>query len=332
MTRLATLFRAACLAVLPLPALALCDGPDFISQMAADDRAALYKEAGEVSFAQGLYYSANRDGRILHIMGTMHLPDPRHTRMLALAAPQLATSGLLLVEATAADQIEMQRYMADNPDLMTLPDNATLPELLDPPVWEAIAEASVARGLPPFMAARMQPWFLTLTLAMPPCAMTAMMSGEGGLDNLLMEAAENQNIPTAALEPWRDMFALLTMGTFDEQVDALRLSLLAPDMQDALIVSLVDAYFEGKVALSWLVARYSADLVPDMDQATFNALLDEVEAKLLVERNHNWMAVIEAASAVHEEVFLAFGAAHLIGEDGVLHLLEQSGWQISKRH
>lgn len=322
---------ALLLALLPLPAAAVCNGPDFISTLNTAERAALYDQAAGTRYGEGLFYRATRDGKTLHILGTMHLPDTRHDALRARVAPQLATSGLLLVEATATDQTAMQTYMANNADLMTLPADRSLPALLDTATWDAVAAAASARGIPPFMAAKMQPWFLSLTLAIPPCAMQQMASGAGGLDALIMDAATSQGIPTAPLEAWQDMFALLTSGTFDEQIDALRLSLIDADAQDALIVSLVDSYFAGQVALSWHVSRYTADLIPDMDRATFNAMLDDVEQTLLTDRNRAWVPVIEAASADHAEVFVAFGAAHLIGDDGVLHLLAQNGWTITKR-
>jgi len=39
--------------------------------------------------------------------------------------------------------------------------------------------------------------------------------------------------------------------------------------------------------------------------------------------------VIEDAATQHDNIFIAFGAAHLIGEDGVLNLLQNNGWVIS---
>ncbi|NRB01575.1 MAG: TraB/GumN family protein, partial [Rhodobacteraceae bacterium] len=44
----------------------------------------------------------------------------------------------------------------------------------------------------------------------------------------------------------------------------------------------------------------------------------------------NWIPVVEAAFEDNTTVTLAVGAAHLPGEFGVLTLLEDKGWAISR--
>jgi uncharacterized protein YbaP (TraB family) len=49
----------------------------------------------------------------------------------------------------------------------------------------------------------------------------------------------------------------------------------------------------------------------------------------LIDRNRNWIPVIEAAALKHDRIVVAIGAAHLPGEVGVLRLLEREGWMIN---
>ncbi|MEL6957777.1 MAG: TraB/GumN family protein [Pseudomonadota bacterium] len=315
--------------LLPSAAAALCNGPDLWSQLSDERRADIKAAAGEIRYGSGNFWEATRDGTTLTIIGTMHLPDPRHQATLARLAPLIDAADLLLVEATLQDQSDMQVYMSRNPDLMTITDGPTLPDLVDEDTWAAIEEAAAARGVPGFMAAKMQPWFLSLTLALPPCAMSSMIAGDAGIDNMIIEEAQSRGLPVAALEPWEDMFALLTSGTFEEQLEALRLSLVDPDLQDAIIVSLIDFYFAEQSAVSWQLGYAISEFLPDMDQATFDAQMAQMEQQLLIDRNASWIPEIEAAAAQHEEIMIAFGAAHLFDETGVLALLEANGWTIS---
>lgn len=315
--------------LLPLPAIALCNGPGFTEYLSTTDIAELDQTVANTPYGSGLYWRANKDNAQIHILGTMHLPDPRHDALLNMARPQLEAADLLLVEATQEDQTAMQVYMANNPDITTITSGPTLLEALDPQTWTAVQEAAAARGLPGFIAAKMQPWFLSMTLSFPPCAMAAMAGGDLGLDAMLMEVASDAGVPIAPLEAWQNMFALLSTGTFEEQVDALRLGLLPSDLQDALMVDLANSYFNQETAFGWHLAYYSANFLPGLDMAEFEVQMAEFEQMLLIDRNRAWIPVIEGAATTHNNVFIGFGAAHLIGEEGVLNLLVQNGWTVT---
>ena len=320
---------ALAVSLLPLPAFALCSGPSFVDLISDEARVDLRTRTDATLFGEGLYWLATKDGVEVAIMGTMHLPDPRHGDLVERVRPRLGGADVLLVEATKDDQTEMQTYMARNADLMVISDGPTLPDLLPPDIWEDIRAAATERGIPGFMAAKMQPWFLSLSLSLPTCATTAMMNGEQGLDGLLMDVAADLSIPIEPLEPWESMFGLLTSGTFEEQVDALRLGLLPADIQNAMMLSLIDGYFNSQTAFGWHLSRYSVEFLPNLDTALFEQLMAELEQELLINRNRNWIPVIETAAQTHDDIFIAFGAAHLFGEEGVLNLMAQNGWDIA---
>ncbi|SLN50532.1 TraB/GumN family protein [Pseudooctadecabacter jejudonensis] len=326
------LFKLALIAMcLPAAAQAQCTGPSFADTLSPAQQADLDQRAADTAYGTGLIWQAEKDGTTLIIAGTMHLPDPRHATLRDRLRPALEAADLLLVEATLQDQTNMQLYMAENPDLMAITDGPTLPEALPPDTWDAIVEAAAARSIPGFMAAKMQPWFLAMTLAMPPCAVMQMARGEGGLDALLMQDAASLGLPTAPLEPWEDMFALLSGGTFEDQIEALQLALFDPADQNALIVALTEFYFSEQTALSWHINSFTQDLIDGLDPATFEAQMTQLEEDLLFARNANWIPVIEAAATQHDKIVVAFGAAHLITDRGVLALLAQRGWHITRQ-
>lgn len=316
----------------PVAAQAQCTQTgDITARLPAEARAALDADVANTAYGEGLFWSATKDGTDLSIFGTMHLPDPRHDAFLSRIETQLSQADLLLVEATLDDQKAMQTHMARNTDLVTLPAGGpTLPELVGDDIWPALRDAAQARGIPGFMAAKMQPWFLATSLSVPPCAMAAMTSGSPGLDAMIMARAADLGVPVAPLEPWQNMFDLLTGGTLEEQIDALRIAAIAPDLQDEMMSTVIDSYFDENTARTWHIAGHLQPLFPSIPQEEYAAQISLMEADLLVARNHDWIPVIESAAAVHDALFIAFGAAHLIGEDGVLNLLAEAGWTISR--
>lgn len=315
---------------LPSAALAQCQGLNLWDSLSNDQRADIRTRDAATPFSDGNFWTATKGATTLTIAGTLHLPDPRHDETLILLRPALDTADLLLVEATLDDQREMQTYMSQNPDIMTLPDGVSLIDRLDPALWGNITEAAAARGLPGVMLARMQPWFVSMTLSVPPCAMSAMASGEAGIDNLLMQDALATGTPIAPLEPWQDTLAILSDGTFEKQLNTLRVSLAEPWVQDALTTAIIEFYFTGESAKSWYIMDALLPYLTDVDEALFDAEMADMQDKLLDSRNRNWIPVIEEAASQHDEILIAFGAAHLFGEVGVLNLLAQNGWTVAK--
>lgn len=52
--------------------------------------------------------------------------------------------------------------------------------------------------------------------------------------------------------------------------------------------------------------------------------------KLLVERNNNWMPIIENMFNTKETEFVLVGAAHLLGKEGVIEQLKNKGYKVTK--
>lgn len=307
---------------------ALCTGTSFMDRLSDAERAQIADAVAATPYPSGLHWTATKGNKTLHLIGTMHIADPRLDAVLAQTAASVEASELLLVEATAEDEAELQSFFARNPDLIFITEGPTLPELLDEPTWDAIAEAASARMVPPFMASKMRPWYLSLTFAIPPCIVTELATGQRGLDHMLMELAADIGVPIAAVEDPKALITALNTGTFDEQIEMLKLSLLAPELQTEMFVAMLDAYFAEDIAEIWEASRLAANYVPGLDPAVAQNLFDETEFTLLTQRNTDWIPVINDAFAQHDTITLAVGAAHLPGEFGVLKLMENQGWTI----
>ena len=323
------LFFPVLLVVLGSPLHALCSGPDIRTLLSDADRAAVAEAVARTPFAQGILYEAEKDDTHLTIIGTMHLYDPRLASLSKRTAPIVAASDLLLVEAGREEQAALTTAMSTDPTLIFLPDGPTLPERLDEETWQAIAAAVGDRGVPAVLASKMQPWYIGLMLAIPPCAMPDLAAGREGLDGIVMDQAEAAGVPVQALEPWDTLFTLMRSDPIDVQVDQLRLALSPPDLQAAMFGTMLNNYFAGDIAELWEVSRVATHLLPGIDRAEADALFAQSEQQLLVDRNAAWMPVILDAAGDHDRITIAVGAAHLQGEWGILNLLARDDWDVA---
>jgi len=193
-----------------------------------------------------------------------------------------------------------------------------------------VQEAAGDRGIPGFLVAKMQPWYLSLTLGIPACAMADLVAGRPGLDKMLISDAVAQGVQLQALESWETLITVMADSTMEEQLQALQISLLSRADQQAVYVAMLDTYFAEQTAAVWALGEVVARELTDLTPEEAAAQMEETEDVLLIQRNLNWIPVIEAAAAAHDEIVLAAGAAHLPGDFGVLNLLAAEGWDITR--
>ncbi|MDF0597852.1 TraB/GumN family protein [Psychromarinibacter halotolerans] len=319
----------ALVALRPATATADCGGSDLITALPADEQERLRNLADAVPNGTGILWDAQRNGRHVLLVGTMHLYDPRHEATLDQIRPFLETADTIYLEMGAGDEARLQRMIAAEPSLAFITEGPTLPDLLGEEDWDRLRAAMADRGVPGFLASQMRPWMAMAQLGMTRCDMEALQSGKRGLDGMITAAAEALDKPALALEPIDTALTAFAAFTQQEQLDLLRYGLSQSTDQSAdLAVTMAEAYFREEIQLIWefTVALSEAD-------ETFSAeeLEDQIarfEKVLIDDRNRAWMDRILSADG---DTLVAVGAMHLPGDAGLLHLLEAEGFDVTRR-
>lgn len=306
-----------------------CIAPDIRDKFSPETLSAFEAEVAQTPYAQGIIWTATRGNDRLIIAGSLHIPDPRLAPIRAALQTSMASADLLMLEITNDDQAALQAEIASNVDLVLLPDNQTLIELLPDDTWNSLKQMASDRGIPSFSISRIQPWLVGMMMSIPTCAMSGMVDGGLGLDAMLNQDANDMGLPVATLDDWQDVLDMMTSPPLEDQLEMLTLATLVRDIETEVLSSLLTLYFDGEVGAIWPMSEYALKLVPEVDQANAQQLLQDQYETLLVERNHKWMPVIEQATDSADDIVIVFGAAHLPGEDGILQLLENDGWTIA---
>lgn len=312
------------LSLFPALAQAACSGTDIAARLPPDRLAAAEAAADGLPFARGNHWIARRDGQTIHVIGTLHVSDPRMDAVTKHLGPIAARSGRLYLESTIEAQQAFQASLASDPTKVFLA-GATLIDLMGEEDWQQLVAALKARGMAPWMAAKMKPWFLSTLLAMPPC-LAADPSAIYGLDRRLNDAAQAAGVPVASLEHPDILIALMDSAPLDQQISQLKAGLAAFGGGEDGLATVTEAYFAERAPLAMEVLK-QAFLMEDPDPAGIKAW-DDVTAILLDRRNRAWMKVILAEDA---PLFtIAAGAGHLAGEHGLLNLLSRAGFSLER--
>jgi len=322
------LFMLASLLAFASAGFAQCQGENLIAKMSPEAQAALRAEAAKSPFAVGNYWQATRGDAVIHLIGTYHFDDPRHAATMARIAPVLASAQLLLVEAGPKEEESLKARIADDPALIVNTDGPTLPEIMAEADWKRLADATAARGIPGFMAAKFRPWYVSMLLAMPACNIAASAT-PNGLDAQLIAAAKAEGVPVQALEPYDTVFDIFEAMTQDQQLDMITSALALEDKSADLAITLADSYFAQESRLIWEFNRLQALSMPGYTPERVQQEFATMEQSMMIARNRAWIPVIETAAA-QGPVLVAFGALHLSGPEGVLALLEAKGFTLER--
>jgi len=198
-----------------------------------------------------------------------------------------------------------------------LPEGKTLNEILSPATYQTVRQKVEALGLDIEALKRMKPWFLSLSLV----AMKVQQLGynaQHGVDQHFFERARKAKKEVLGLE------------TADFQINLLD-SLPAKTQEEALLQTLKELdQFETE--FEQLVRAWAAGQESQLDKLLLESFKEypEVYAKLISERNRNWLPKIESHFQGGNKTLVVVGAAHLVGRDGVVELLKRKGYSVEQ--
>ena len=267
---------------------------------------------------QGIFWRIEGKGAApSHILGTFHTADQRVLDLSSEIGEAFAAARSLTLERvmTYEDGLQVQ-------DAMALQGDRDLSQILGRELFNRVAVAARAYRLRPVQLLGLKPWAIYMLLGSPPGEAVRQGMGAPFLDYMLQQAAEQMGKPVHGLERVAEVF-----GFFDE---------LNHEQQIALVEAAlrfnynVDSHFY-KALRHYL--RADMDAVLSSFEGPYG-LQDERLAEILQRRfidDRNAVMVANMRQRLKEgRAFVAVGAAHLPGEKGVLHLLEQRGFRITR--
>jgi uncharacterized protein YbaP (TraB family) len=304
-----------------------CGGENLLAAMERDDPAqvaALRREAAETLNGKGLLWRVeNADGVPSWLFGTMHMTDPRVVALPPEAREAFDRARLVVIETTdILDQAKMTAAMMKRPELMMFTGGETLSSLIPPDDRAAVGEALAARGIPLSSVEKMKPWIISALVALPACEMARKQGGAKVLDQRLAEDAVAAGKAIDGLETAESQLEAMASLPMSMHIAGLVETLKLGDRVDDVMETMIQLYVDGETGLFW---PFFSAVLPEAedDQGNYAAFQETMVAA----RNHG---MVEAALPMIEQggAFIAVGALHLPGPDGLVALLAAEGLQI----
>lgn len=253
----------------------------------------------------------------LYLLGTFHLMKPGVHWYGGAIASGFESADTLVLELNQQEMnpATIQAIIAEQ-GVYPPPDN--LGNHLDAETYAKLIEIGGRIGLNGQMLNPFKPWYASLVVSVSYFQSLGYLP-QYGADATLMVKATETGTPIIGLETADEQILALSSYSDEVQVAFLADTIRQLDEVEGLIDDMTTAWKTGDTdALDTLLVK-SMQAVP------------EVYEKLIVERNNKWMPKLEAMLDEPGTVFVAVGAGHLVGADGVVTMLEEKGYSITRQ-
>jgi uncharacterized protein YbaP (TraB family) len=271
--------------------------------------------APRLAFSEGtLWGITSATGATSQLLGTLHIGEPQQLRVPAPVWAAIRQARQVLVEL-ADDAIDAGRLES----VQTLPSGLSLRSMIEPAEWAALVVQLHRVGVEPARAERLTPWMASVLLEM------GSRVPARSLDDRIVDLARSAGIEVRSLERQEDQFAVFDCVGLSDHLLMLREALQMPAaFFDELNDEVIELYAQQRVEA--MVQRLT-EAVPHSPPAGLAA--NRLTECTIDRRNARFVQALEP-SLQAGGVFVAIGAAHLSGEQGVLALLRARGFGVQR--
>ncbi len=260
---------------------------------------------------QGLLWKIEKAGvKPSYLFGTMHSEDPKVVTL----------SDTVRAAFVASDRIVLEMVM-DPPTISALSNTmqiATGPDLaalLGQPLYRQVVQAMSEQGIPEHVLRTMKPWAVATTM-MVPKSNTGLF-----LDRVLYLEALAKGKPVTGLESVEEQVAVFDGMSQDDQMVLLQEALKAYPKLEQTYADMREAYVSRDLQA---LVKISDDSMAGVDPA----FVKRFNARVITDRNQRMLDRLKTDLA-QGGAFVAVGALHLAGNEGLIQQLRKQGYRVT---
>jgi uncharacterized protein len=311
------------------PADQACVGKNLAPALQEHDPATYAKvetEAAKTPNGEAIFWKIEKAGiKPSYLLGTMHVTDPRVLTMPDGAEAAARRADTIIVESDEVlDDKKAAIALMAKPELSMFTDGSTITSRLTAEQVKELEAGLKKRGLALSAVNRMKPWIIASFVALPACELARKAEGTSFLDKRIAQDAANAGKRVVGLETYAEQLAALNDLPMAFHLKSLIETLQLGDKMNDINETMIDLYLKGDIgAIVPMLQALSPDSssAKDPDYAAF-------EQRIILDRN-KVMATRAAPTLDHGNVFMAVGALHLPGQDGLVALLRQHGFTVT---
>ena len=266
-------------------------------------------------FAHGILWRVSRDGVApSYVFGTIHVADPRVLDLPEAVGRALGRSRRLYVETQLGAREEARFFEAEQFD-----DGRRLEPLIGAEAYAGVAAELRRRNVPDDVIARIKPWAALVNLTVQPDDYAS-----ATMDQEIAAIARAHGARVLGLEGIEEQIAVFERIPLETQIALLKHALAHRDELAAMIEPTIQAWMRRDLAGVHAASERVGQRYPEMAEHYRILYRSVVENRTVVMAHRLFIPLREGRA------FVAVGANHLYGERGLLALIEEQGYRVTR--
>jgi hypothetical protein len=277
---------------------------------------ALYPQA-LLAQEKSFLWKVSKGEKSAYLLGSIHYLKKENFPLRKTILDALDSSKRLVLEIdlNSASAASAQRLTVEK---ALYRDGTILPQNIEQETYRLAAQRADQLGIDMQVLNPMKPWFVALTMMAIKFQQLG-LDPNLGVDRYLAARAKDGGKPTSGLETLEFQLTLLDQLSKRDQDSMLRETVTELDLLDQNFKEIVQSWLKGDGASLEALLLASMKEYPDLHQ------------KIIVDRNRRWLTQIETLIAQGHDAMVVVGAAHLVGQDGVIAMLKTRGYKLEQQ-
>lgn len=307
----------------------LCQGRNLIDELKISDPlgySQLQASASKSVNSDGVFWRITKQSLPpSYLLGSFHSTDSAITNLPLEAQAALNGAETIVVEIANLDTAAVQLVMKQRRDLFVRQKGPHLNQLLSKSDYAQVLSLAKKAGTPTTLLPLLQPWFVNVSyFALPLCESIRIANKFSVLDEIISQHAVKNNKQLVGLESMAEQYEAFAAIPLEHQLTLLEDGIDNFSRMTDLYVTSRDLYLSGKIGYLMPMTLFFA-----RDRIRTRAALVAFKEHLIVRRNKRMLK--RSLHYLSEgNVFMAVGALHLNGRQGLVALLRQSGFKVEK--
>jgi uncharacterized protein YbaP (TraB family) len=263
---------------------------------------------------KALFWKVSSAGNVIYLLGSIHFGSKNMYPLPGEIETAFERSTALIVEIDL-NHVDMLKTQALVMQSGLYPAGETLWDHVSPETRQLLEQFCTTYGLPAERLAMMKPWLVAVTTSVLPMLKSG-MAPDLGIDKYFLDKAKDRRVVEIESAEWQ----LKLLSGFAESVQEKYLASAIKDAGETVddVRRIQDSWIAGDVAQLEKRLAESSGGPPEVMKA------------MLQDRNPHMADVAEQFLKGKDVGFLVVGAAHLIGKDGVVAILEKRGYKVEQ--